>query len=348
MKNKYCLMGAMAALVLVVAFNACKNSTADEPRAPFAATDTLPLTTDSKVDPPLYLYQYVVKEAVPVRKYFSFMERLVQKYDSLTPYALTEHLLVQANPWIIDTLAATDYYIQKEKGLFVFDQQSLDVFNVGDTLNIPTEAVALRLAERQATTVLDLNIPEYRMRIVQAGDTVFSCMVRVGRNERKYLAMADRVVDLRTTPGSGKIVRINTNPRYINPADNKPYQQTTRDDGRRTLLPRIPWLEPELDGHRYGHMIHPTTNPETLGRAYSNGCVGTSEADAWRLYYYAPLGTKVVFRYDLKIKDSKGDTIELKDIYHWRYLKNRSASEKLAAQLSPFDDTQCCYTCEPF
>jgi len=83
----------------------------------------------------------------------------------------------------------------------------------------------------------------------------------------------------------------------------------------RTLMPQIPWTEVELDGMRYGQMIHPTTNPETLERAYSNGCIGLGEADAWCFYYHAPLGTPVVFRYDLETVNETGDTIMLPDIY---------------------------------
>ena len=88
-------------------------------------------------------------------------------------------------------------------------------------------------------------------------------------------------------------------------------------------MPRIPWIEPQIDGHRFGHMIHPTTNPKTLGKAYSNGCIGTSEADAWRIYYYAPIGTKVNFRYDLIIENERGDTIQLK-----RYLSLEKQTQK--------------------
>lgn len=348
MKNKLFLLGFIAGLFFMLAHWGCKPDPKQEAIARPDAKDTIQSVYVPDSMPPRYLYQYLVKKPVTVRNYFAFMEQLVSLYDSLLPYQLTEHLLVQANPWIIDTLAGTDYYIQKERGLFVFDQQSLDVFKTGDTLNIPSATLANELIKKQQTTVLDLNIPAYSLRVVQGSDTVFECKVRVGRNERKYLAMAGRVVDLRTATGKGKIIRINNNPRYVNPADNRPYQQTTRDDGRRTLLPRIPWLEPELDGHRYGHMIHPTTNPATLGRAYSNGCVGVSEADAWRLYYYAPLGTSVVFRYELEIVNSQGDTIQLKDIYNWRYLKNNPSTNRMAAQLSPFGEDQCCYTCEPF
>jgi len=80
-------------------------------------------------------------------------------------------------------------------------------------------------------------------------------------------------------------------------------------------LPQIPFLETEINGMRNGQLIHPTTNPITLEKAYSNGCIGTKEADAWVIYYYAPVGTKIAIRYDLNIKDSMGKKIVLKDIY---------------------------------
>ena len=88
------------------------------------------------------------------------------------------------------------------------------------------------------------------------------------------------------------------------------------DDEHFTKMPIIPWLEPSINNIRYGAMIHPTTNPKTLGKAYSHGCVGLTEADAWKVYYNAPIGTKVIFRYDLQVLNEKGDTILLQDIYH--------------------------------
>ena len=93
--------------------------------------------------------------------------------------------------------------------------------------------------------------------------------------------------------------------------NGKRYEQTKRDDGRYTKMPLIPYIEPEINGHRYGELIHPTTNPITLGKAYSNGCVGMKEADTWRLYYYAPLGTKVVFRYDLEIENDANNEMTI-------------------------------------
>ncbi|MFK7811100.1 MAG: L,D-transpeptidase, partial [Maribacter sp.] len=57
------------------------------------------------------------------------------------------------------------------------------------------------------------------------------------------------------------------------------------------------------------------TNPETLEKAYSNGCIGTTEADAWIIYYYAPLGTSIEIKYDLNPAKFKNTNTSLKDIY---------------------------------
>jgi len=139
----------------------------------------------------------------------------------------------------------------------------------------------------------------------------------VGQNKKKYLAQSGRETDLRTRTGRGKIIRHDRNPRFYNPVDGKRYYTTLRDDGNRTLMPQIPWIETEIDGRRNGQLIHPTTNPVTLEKAYSNGCIGTSEADAWILYYHAPLGTPVRIRYDLKVPATDGVLPYLKDIYGW-------------------------------
>jgi L,D-transpeptidase ErfK/SrfK len=139
--------------------------------------------------------------------------------------------------------------------------------------------------------------------------------VRVGKNEKKFLKMAGREVSLQTPIGKGEIVRINKAPWFINPVDNKRYYKTRRDDGQYTSLPLIPWLEPSINGQRPGSMIHPTTNKSTLGKAASNGCVGLAEGDMWVVYYHAPLGTMVEFKYELNVKSERGDTLKLEDIY---------------------------------
>ena len=81
-------------------------------------------------------------------------------------------------------------------------------------------------------------------------------------------------------------------------------------------MPQIPFIETEINGLRNGQLIHPTTNPITLNKAYSNGCIGTKEADAWVIYYYAPIGTGITIRYDLNMVDESGKRHILKDIYN--------------------------------
>ncbi len=52
----------------------------------------------------------------------------------------------------------------------------------------------------------------------------------------------------------------------------------------------------------------------TLEKASSNGCIGVIESNAWIVYYYAPLGTKVVFKYELQGKNDEGETVNFKNI----------------------------------
>ena len=129
--------------------------------------------------------------------------------------------------------------------------------------------------------------------------------------------MADRVVDLKTKTDNGFIVEHVRNPDYYNPVNGHQYFVTKRDDGKVTKLPQIPFMETEIDGVRNGQLIHPTTNPVTLRKAYSNGCIGTREADAWIIYYYAPIGTKINIRYDLNEVDSLNQKFTLFDIYNY-------------------------------
>ncbi len=298
------------------------------PEAP-AASDSVP--------EPAGLYHYVTHD-VPIRRYFEYLDSVVREYDTLMPYTLSEHLLVRANPWLIDSLAETDYYRLMARDSFVYDPRSLLALRRGDSLLIPDSLLAGQLTRRMAETVIDINIPEFTLRIMEAGHELYAFPVRVGQNRIRYLEMAGGVVDLRTRTGTGYIVRLNRNPRFANPVDNHPYTSTLRDDGRRTLLPRIPWIEPMLNGERYGQLIHPTTNPETLGKAYSNGCIGMAEADMWRVYYHAPIGTRVVVRYTLRVIGPEGDTIRLRDLYPRRGRQKKAVAAVLPRVLADL----CC------
>ena len=256
-----------------------------------------------------------VQKNVTIGTYFQYMDSLISIYDSIVPYKLSEHLLVRSNPWIIDTLQNTDYYRMMARDSFVYNQKNMIALPEGSMIFIPDSIKAEKLLKSFENTLIDVNIPEYKLRIYENSKQLYEFPIRVGRDEKKYLAMAGRTLDLKTKTGEGNIVSHVRNPDYYNPVDGRRYYATRRDDQKVTKLPQIPFLETEINGVRNGQLIHPTTNPISLGKAYSNGCIGTKEGDAWVIYYYAPIGTKVNIRYDLQVKDSIGDTIVLKDIY---------------------------------
>jgi len=264
----------------------------------------------------------IITRNITIENYFQFLDSLVSKYDSLTPYNLTEHLLVRANPWIINTLQNTDYYRMKERDSFVYDQKKMIVLPKGGSIIIPDFISAEKILKSFKNTTIDINIPEFKLRIYENHEILYEFPIRVGKNEKKYLEMSGRIQDLRTKTGVGKIVKHIRIPRYVNPVNNHEYFVTKRDDDQVTKLPQIPFLETELNGQRYGQLIHPTTNPITLGKPASNGCIGTKEADAWVIYYYTPINTKITIRYDLTISDGNGGNIILEDIYKYYNLNN--------------------------
>jgi hypothetical protein len=261
-------------------------------------------------------FVYCFRDTVKIENYFEVMDSLVQVYNSMLAYPVTEHLIIRNNPWVIDSLAATDYYRLKERGIINLDPKKLPIFTPGQHLIIPDSSAVDSLNGVIKQTYLDLNIPEFKLRVIQADSLFHEFPVRVGRNESRFLAMSGRVTNLRTHTGEGIILRHIKDPDFINPVDNRIYHVTRRDDGVVTALPNIPWLETEINGIRYGQLIHPTTNIETLGKAYSNGCIGTSEEAAWYLYYYAPAGTRIVIRYDLDVVDENGNAIKMQNIYN--------------------------------
>jgi hypothetical protein len=291
----------------------CKNKSRAESEADKIGRAIAPLPQN---EPP-YAKIPVPKE-IPVAGFFKFIEEVVRQNDTLNSYHLTEHLLLRANPWLLDTLMHTDYYYQMDRGNFVYEQQKMVVLKPGDTLLIPGPKTAAVLLKKMAQTRLDINIPAFELRILEGDSALYTLPVRVGKSKRKYLEAAGRVVDLRTRTGSGEVIRINRYPIFIDPVDGKKFKFTKRDDKRTTLMPQIPWLETKINGGRYGQMIHPTTNPRSLGKPASNGCIGMREADAWRVYFYAPVGTKVNIRYDLETINEKGDTIRYNNVYNLR------------------------------
>ena len=274
-----------------------------------------PIIKKDSVIPSEVLFTFVVPEDVKVKDYFTFMNNVSRAFDSILPYKLTEHILVRYNPSIIDTLANMDYYRQKLRKKVVSDQKQLVALRKGALIYVPTLAAANRLKAKMSRTYLDINIPEYKLRVIEGNDTLYTFMIRVGQVKTQFSSTIGREFDMRTRTGIGYIANVHKKFYSFDPVDGKKYEFTTRDDGKVTMMPMLPWLEPKINGELRGQWLHATTNPRSLGKAYSNGCMGTSESDIWRVYYYAPIDTKVVIRYDLIVKNEKGEFVQLKDIY---------------------------------
>ena len=311
-----------ALILYAFLFVRCGSPEANE-RVVLASADTLQVPSETATPQ----RSIIIENDIPMRHYFEAMDSICTSVDSVYNVSINEYELVHANPWIIDTLMAQDYYIAKSRGVIIDNQKEQVALHAGVALRIPTQAATDSIRQMLRTIIIDVNIPEYTLRIVAPDTVLHECPVRVGKNERKYLALANHEVNLRTPIGEGSIIRIERNPLYINPVDGKRYKRSRRDDGHFTYLPRIPFLEPEINRIRSGALIHPTTNLSTLGKAVSNGCVGLSEADAWLVYYYAPLGTPVRFRYDLEVPDKAGKTILLRDIYDQKEAENQTSND---------------------
>jgi L,D-transpeptidase catalytic domain len=280
------------------------------------------------VEPPFALIK--VNKTVTISDFFGFIDEIVLQNDTMSAYKLTENLLLRANPWLLDTLVHTDYYYQMQRGNFVYDQRTMIILKVGDTLRVPGPKTAAILLEKMAKTRLEVNIPAFTMRIWEGDSVLYVVPVRVGKSQKKYLEMAGGTVDLRTRTGLGEIVRVNRTPAFYDPVTGEKFKFTKRDDKKTTVMPQIPWLEPSINGIRYGQMIHPTTNPRTLNKPASNGCIGTGEADAWRVYYFAPIGTKVLVRYELQEVNAQCDTLRYENVYHLKNTKKKDGALEVA------------------
>ncbi len=255
-----------------------------------------------------------INQTILMADYFTFIDSIVKNHIKADS-SLSEYTLVHANPWILDSLRNTDYYLAKEKGKHIADTRKIGIFHPGDRVRIPARYRCLQIKNKLDSIWLDINVPEFRLRVKRKDSTLYTIPIRVGQNTMKYLETAKRVVSLQTDLGEGRIIKADKDPYFVNPVDGKHFTTTKRDDGYITEMPMIPWLETEIGGVRNGDMIHPTTNLNTLNKAYSNGCIGLRESDAWLVYYYAPPGTRVIIRYDLNITNEQGENIVLKDVY---------------------------------
>lgn len=259
-----------------------------------------------------FIFQNIeIQRVILFNRFFTLIDSLANSASLPSDLQVSGDLIiVKANPWILDSLRQTDYRDAALRGKYIDDLNLEPIIPAGAVLRIPDSLEASLLAAELLSTRLVMNIPEFRLRLIRGADTILSCPVRVGRNEELFLEAVGQTVDLRTPVGEGKIYRARRIPKSVNLHTGEEYKFTRRDDNRVTRMPPIPSLEPEINRHRNGKMIHATTNPITLGKAFSHGCVGVSEADMWTIYFNMPVGAEVEFRYDLESGGKR-----LKDVY---------------------------------
>ncbi|MCB0853665.1 MAG: L,D-transpeptidase [Bacteroidetes bacterium] len=312
MKRKYFILGT---LVLGLITSSCVRK--------YVSIETADAQTIVKprYDSLAPLFYDIAEEEVVIHDYFSWINQRIERYDSLLPYSLNDGILIHANSWLIDTFAHSDYYYQQARGVMIENQREYTVIKPGDTLRIPSVKEARMIEEKLDQVRIDVNLPEYKLRLWSGDSLICVIPIRIGQNGRKYLATEGREFNLRTIIGKGTIVNILEDPRYVSFSTGKEYIYTRRDDGKTTRMPQIPSFEPEINGVCHGQLIHATTNPNTLGKAYSHGCMGTREEDAWRIYFYVRPGTPIEIRYDLYGVDEAGNPVEFEDVYQ---LKNKT------------------------
>jgi len=78
-------------------------------------------TTELNTIHPIPIQKIYINRIITIENYFDFIDSLVKASDTFLNYPLSEHVLVRANPWIIDTLSNTDYYTMMKKDSFVYD-----------------------------------------------------------------------------------------------------------------------------------------------------------------------------------------------------------------------------------
>lgn len=263
----------------------------------------------------MYLDTFKMDRSIRVKDFFQWMDSIVLTYDSITERKLSELHLIHANPWIMTRLIDTDYYIQKKLGNQIPNQREMVILHKEDSLRIPSEYLIDSIMTRINCMVLDVNIPEYTLRILEQDTVIYQFSVRVGRRGTRFLPYLKREIRMQTIIGEGQVIQKLRDPIFINFKTGKQYMNTRRDDGYTTRMPLVPAIIPEINGIPSNQVIHATTNPNTLGKAYSHGCIGINEPAAWIVYYYSIIGTPVIFRYDLWISNDQGDSIYLEDIY---------------------------------
>ncbi len=125
-----------------------------------------------------------VERDVPIKYYFEYIDSIISQNYKFSSYKLSEHVLVRHNPWIIDTLSNTYYYKMIEKDSFVYNQKEMIVLKKGSKIAIPDSAQVDTIINSFEKTLIDVNIPEYKLRIYEDSILLHEFEVRVGKNKK--------------------------------------------------------------------------------------------------------------------------------------------------------------------
>lgn len=125
----------------------------------------------------------IIPKDVPMRNYFKWMNSVIAVHNQNRTYLIDEYILIQNNFWILDTLVHTDYYYKMEKKLFNEDSQVLIALHKGQTLTVPDSLQSEKINDRLGNTFIGINIPEFRLRIVENRKEIYQLPFVKGRME---------------------------------------------------------------------------------------------------------------------------------------------------------------------
>lgn len=132
--------------------------------------------------------------------------------------------------------------------------------------------------------LIDINIPEYKLQIYAEGELIFKGPIGVGRTNHE------------TPLGEYMVMNRIENPTWYPKGKDPVLPGPTNPLGQY-------WLGLSIKG--YG--IHGNTNPASIGRLASSGCIRMKNEDIQYLYHLIQVGTSVTIRYQTLFLEQKSD-----------------------------------------
>jgi len=158
----------------VVIFFSCHHK--DQEELSYFQIEKIPIVEETDI-----LFEIKIEKDISIDEYFEFIETTVANYDSLVSYDLTTYLLVHNNTWLIDTFAHT--------GNFIYDQPAQIILKKGDVLHVPDADKANQIIDRINSFSIDVNIPEFKLNILENDSIIYTFPVRVGQTGERFMSM---------------------------------------------------------------------------------------------------------------------------------------------------------------